>query len=169
MVSAVVDRDAAPSLHNYMTNLLTLLIAYSKAGSKLRADAPTAEPKTVDSTRIVVECPLDVLMRCYYRVQDRAHALQYHMALGWIQHKDEAERTVWVDRFRNSTESLGEIIQHTLQTREAMCELPTPEVRQTKTPGGTKPEPKHRPTPGAGAKAQPEKPQGRKRADTYAA
>ena len=167
MVSAVVDRDAAPSLHNYMTNLLTLLIAYSKAGSKLRADAPTAEPKTVDSTRIV-ECPLDVLMCYYYRVQDRAHSLQYHMALSWIQRKDEAERTVWVDRFRNSTESLGEIIQHTLQTREAMWVLPTPEVRQTKTPGGARPEPKRKPTPGAGAKAkaQPEKPQSRKRAGT---
>ena len=65
-------------------------------------------------------------MRYYYRVQDRAYSLQYHMALGWIQRKDEAERTVWIDRFRNSTESLGEIIQHTLQTREAMWELPTP-------------------------------------------
>ena len=64
MVSASVDQDASPTLHNYMANLLTLLIAYSKAGSKLRADAPTAEPKTVDSTK-VVECPLDVLMRYY--------------------------------------------------------------------------------------------------------
>ena len=137
IVSAAVDRDAAPSLHNYMTNLMTLLVAYSKAGSKLRADAPTAEPKTVDSTK-VVECPLDVLMRYYFRVRDRAHSLQYHMAPGWIQRRDEAERTVWVDRFRNSTDTLGEIIQHTLQTREAMWELPTPEVRQTKTPGGAK-------------------------------
>ena len=94
MVSAAVDRDAAPSLHNYVTNLLTLLIAYSKAGSKLRADAPTAEPKTVVSTRIV-ECPLDVLTRYHYRVQDRARSLQHHVALSWIQRKDEAERTVW--------------------------------------------------------------------------
>ena len=125
MVSAAAERDAAPSLHNYLANLMTLLVAYSKAGCKLRADAPTAEPKTVDSTS-VVECPLDVLMRYYFRVQDRAHALQYQMALGWIQRKDEAERTVWVDRFRNSTESLGEIIQHTLQTREAMWEVPPP-------------------------------------------
>ena len=165
MVSAAVDRDAAPSLHNYATNLMTLLVAYSKAGSKLRADAPTAEPKTVDSTR-VVECPLDVLMRYYFRVQDRAHSLKYHMALDWIQRKDEAERTVWVDRFRNSTDTLGEIIQHTLQTREAMWELPTPEVRQTKTPGGARPELKRKGTPGVGAKAQPGEPQGRKRADT---
>ena len=125
MVSAAAERDAAPSLHNYLANLMTLPIAYSKAGCKLRADAPTAEPKTVDSTS-VVECPLDVLMRYYFRVQDRAHALQCQMALGWIQRKDEAERTVWVDRFRNSTESLGEIIQHTLQTREAMWEITPP-------------------------------------------
>ena len=105
-------------------------------------------------------------MHYYFRAQDRAHSLQYHMALGWIQRKDEAERTVWVDRFRNSTESLGEIIQHTLQTREAMWELPTPEVRQTKTPGGARLELKRKATPGAGAKAQPEKPRSMKRADT---
>ena len=164
MVSAAVDRDAAPSLHNYLTNLMTLLIAYSKAGSKLRADAPTAEPKTVDSTR-VVECPLDVLMRYYFRAQDRAHSLQYHMALEWIQRKDEAERTVWVDRFRNSTGSLGEIIQHTFQTREAMWELPTPGVRQTRTPGGARLDRKRKAPPGAGTRAQPGRPQGRKRAD----
>ena len=160
MVSAAVSRDATPSLHNYMTNLVTLLIAYSEAGSKLRVDAPTAEPKTVDSTRIV-ECPLDVLMRYCYRVQDRAYSLQYHMALSWIQRKDEAERTVWVDRFRNSTGSLFEIILHTLQTREAMWELPTPEIRQTKAPGGAKSGAKRKPTPGAGAKARPGKPQSR--------
>ena len=164
MVSAAAERDAAPSLHNYLANLMTLLIAYSKAGCKLRADAPTAEPKTVDSTS-VVECPLDVLMRYYFRVQDRAHALQYQMALGWIQRKDEAERTVWVDRFRNSTESLGEIIQHTLQTREAMWEVPPPEVRRLKAPGGAVPERKRKVPPGAGAKAPPERPQARKRAD----
>jgi hypothetical protein len=168
MVSAVVSHDAAPSLHNYMTGLMTLLIAYSKAGSKLRADAPTTESKTVDSTR-VVECPLDVLMRYYFRVQDRAHSLQYHMALSWIQRKDEAERTVWVDRFRNSTETLGEIIQHTLQTREAMWELPTPEVRYQKTPGGAKPDLKRKGAPLTAPKsagARPAGSQGKKRAET---
>ena len=164
MVRASVDRDSAPTLHNYMANRLTLLIAYSKAGSKPRADAPTAEPKTVDSTK-VVECPLDLLMRYYCRVQDGAHALQYHMAVGWIQRKDEAERTVWVDRFRNSTDSLGEIIRHTLQTREAMWELPTLEVRLTKTPGGGKAEGKGKLVPGAASKAPLVKPTPKKRAE----
>ena len=80
-----------------------------KAGSKQRKDAPTAEPKTCDSTK-VVECPLDVLMRYVYRVQDRAARLPHHAALAWVRAKDEAERTVWVDRFRNSTDTLGEEI-----------------------------------------------------------
>ena len=53
MVSAAVDRDATPTLNNYMNNLLTLMVAYSKAGNEPRADAPATEPKTVDSTRIV--------------------------------------------------------------------------------------------------------------------
>ena len=33
MISAAVDRDATPTLSNYMSNLLTLMVAYSKAGS----------------------------------------------------------------------------------------------------------------------------------------
>ena len=111
MVSPTAEQDAAPTLHNFMTNLLTLIIACSKAGGKLRADAPPSEAKTGDSTK-VVECPLDVFMRYYYCVQDRAHSLPYHMALSWVRRKDEAERTVWVDRYRNSSDSLGEVIQY---------------------------------------------------------
>ena len=135
IVSSTAEQDASPTLHNYMTNLLTLMIAYSKAGSKLRADAPPSETKIGYSTK-VVECPLDVLMRYYYRVQDRTHGLPYHMALNWVRRKDEAERTVWVDRYRNSSDSLGEVFQHTMMTREAMWELPTPEIRKVPAPGG---------------------------------
>ena len=166
MVSASVDKGATPTLHNYMANLLTLLVAYSKAGSKLRADAPTAEAETVDSTK-VVECPLDVLMRYCTTACRIAHMLcsRYRIAVGWIQRKDEAERTVWVDRFRNSTDSLGDIIQHTLQTREAKWELPTPEVRLTKTPGGGKADGKGKPVLGAVSKAPPVKPTPKKRAE----
>ena len=49
--------------------------------------------------------------------------------------KDEAERTVWVDRYRNSSESLGEVILHTMTTREAMWELPTLEIRKVPDKG----------------------------------
>ena len=51
-------------------------------------------------------------MRYFYRVQDRAWRLPYSSALDWILRHDEAERTVWVDRYRNSKETLGEAINH---------------------------------------------------------
>ena len=40
-----------------------------------------------------------------------------------------------MDRYRNSSESLGEVILHTMTTREAMWELPTPEPRKVPDKG----------------------------------
>ena len=105
------EQEVRHTTQNYLAGLQALLIAYSKAGAKLRADAPEAEPKTMDST-MVVECPLDILMRCSYRVQDRAWRLPCSSALDWILRHDEAESTVCVDRYRNSKETLGEVIKH---------------------------------------------------------
>ena len=78
---------------------------------------------------MVVECPLDILMRYFYRVQDRAWRMPYPLALDWIWRHDEAERTAWVDRYRNSHETLGEVIKQCFITREAMWEIPLPVSR----------------------------------------
>ena len=123
MLSAEAEeQEVRHTLQNYLCGLNTLMIAYRMSGSRLRADAPESEPKAMDSTR-VVECPLDVLTRYVFRVEDRAHRVPYPAAFDWIQRSDELDRAAWVDRFRNSTESLGEVIQHTLATREAMWEV----------------------------------------------
>jgi hypothetical protein len=145
------DHEVGHTIQNYLTGLQTLLIAYSKAGSKLRADAPECEPKTMDSS-MVVECPLDILMRYFYRVQDRAWRMPYPLALNWIWRHDEAERTVWVNRYRNSHETLGEVIKHCLITREAMWEIPLPVSRP--------PHPDADKVPGAAPKRRPQKPAG---------
>eukprot|EP00972_Heterocapsa_arctica_P062106 9155330-Heterocapsa_arctica.AAC.1 len=71
-------------------------------------------------------------MRYFYRVQDRAYSLPYKSALDWIRSRDEAERSVWVDRFRNSEDSLGKVNNDTALTREAMWEVPL-----TAFPAGT--------------------------------
>ena len=71
---ANVVEEVMPTLHNYFSTLTTLLVAYSKAGCKLRADAPASEPKTMEPTR-AVERLLDILTRYVYLVQDRAHRL----------------------------------------------------------------------------------------------
>jgi len=72
---------------------------------------------------------MDILMRYFYRVQDRAWRMPYSSALDWAMRHDEAERTVWVDLYRNSKQTLGEVIKHCLATREAMWEIPLPAGR----------------------------------------
>ena len=47
------------------------------------------------------------------------------VALDWIQKRDEADRAVWVDRYRNTKKGLGEVILETIVAREAMWELPS--------------------------------------------
>ena len=89
-----------------------------------------------------------------------------------MRRKDEAERTVWVDRGRNSSDSLGEVIQHTMETREAMWELPTPESRKAPPPapggggGGKAGGTGGKGVPGAFSKTPPPKPPPARRADT---
>ena len=121
MLSAEAEeQEVRHTTQNYLAGLHTLLIAYSKAGSKPRADAPESEPKTMDST-MVVECPMDILMRYFYRVQDRAWRMPYSSALDWVLRHDEAERTVWVDLYRNSKQTLGEVIKHTASPQGRPC------------------------------------------------
>ena len=102
---------------------------------------------------MIIECPLDTLMRYSCRVQDRAWRLPYSSALDWILRHDEAERRVWVDRCRNSKETLGEVIKHCLITREAKWEIPLPvgrpprDEKADKAPGAT---PKRKPQKFAG-------------------
>ena len=155
MLSAEAEeQEVRHTTQNYLAGLHTLLIAYSKAGSKPRADAPESEPKTMDST-MVVECPMDILMRYFYRVQDRAWRLPYSSALDWILRHDEAERTVWVDLYRNSKQTLGEVIKHCLTTREAMWEIPLPAARAPRADKpdripAARPKAKQRPAGGGG-------------------
>ena len=47
-----------------------------------------------------------------------------HSGLQWLIAQDEAERSAWVDRFRNSDMTLGEVIQLSLIQREAVWASP---------------------------------------------
>ena len=128
----VEDDEPGQGIVVYMAKLFTLLIAYSMAGVRKRLGGTPPEEKRTTKSVVYVHCPLDVLFRYFFRVQDRAHRLPSSMALEWIQERDEAEREMWIDKFRNSSQTLGEVIHETFQQREAMWEV-------QKTSTGTSP------------------------------
>ena len=113
------DMGAARTTANYLHCLHTLLVAYAKAGTKPISGAPTPDARGGESWK-VVECPLDILMRYLFRVQERAS--RPGVSFGWLKSRDEAERAVWVDRMRNSADPMGLIVHTTFISREAMWE-----------------------------------------------
>ena len=69
------DEAAVPrTVVNYLALLFTLMLAYAKAGVERLVDAPAAEPRGTDTTK-VVEVPLDVAMRCHQRASLRVAML----------------------------------------------------------------------------------------------
>ena len=65
-------------------------------------------------------------MRYLYRTQERAQHLPSHVALSWVQAHDEGEREVWLEKYRNSPDTLGTIVKHSFAAREAMWEVSPP-------------------------------------------
>ena len=117
-------------LATYLALHQTLMLAFAKAGVGMIDPAPT-EPETVDRdpTDYVI-VPLDVVMSYHHRVVRCAGALPPHMALDWIQRKDEEERQIWADKHRASAYPLGKIIKDLLERREWAWELPRVEKVQ---------------------------------------
>jgi len=91
---------AAASLVKYLAKLRTFCYAYAIAGAAPLADAPT-EPETRASDPLLyVKCPLDTVMRYYYRTEERAYQVAEadpKRALSWLTARDEADRTAWVE------------------------------------------------------------------------
>ena len=112
-------------IYTYMLNMETAMISYPVAGIK---PAPSTTGVVVPEVRGVksitaVQVPLDIVMRYLYRARARIARMPLTAALAWLQKKDEQERGIWVDKYRNSTDTLGTVIHETMMQREAMWEV----------------------------------------------
>ena len=116
--------SSSKSVPRYLSNLWTLMLAYARAGATPRVDAPNdGEPRGSDST-LYVQVPLDVVIRYHRRAQQFALQLPQRQALAILAARDEAERRVWVDKYRNNRSStLGEIISDTFDKREGVWQI----------------------------------------------
>eukprot|EP00974_Lingulodinium_polyedra_P044414 4260761-Lingulodinium_polyedra.AAC.1 len=97
-----------------MDNLWTLLLAYAFAGARLIDPAPADRPAQEDCVEVsikFVECPLDVVQSYFDRATISSKKVPRDLRLDWVTQRDVAERTKWVEKFRNSKYSLGTVIR----------------------------------------------------------
>ena len=70
------EDEAEQNVGAYLRCLLTLMIAYSMAGIHPPKGAPTTTETKGDDTTKRVQCPLDIMMKYYFRVEDRARKMK---------------------------------------------------------------------------------------------
>ena len=119
---ALDDEVPNSDLPTYLCVLFTLLLAYARAGAAPLPGAPEREPRGSDTT-LFVGCPFDVLEKYYHRAVVQSAKVKPSLALEWLSSKDEQERTIWVDKFRNGQDALGKVISTVFERREAMWEV----------------------------------------------
>jgi len=124
------------TVSGYLANLLTYLLSLAKAGTRPVEPLPsTPEGHSTDST-LYVQCPLDILMRYYWRAILVSEALPPQQALNVIRRQDVQERTEWVDRFRNSVLPLGQIVKAVYESRSAHWDVSNLLETNVKQSGG---------------------------------
>ena len=112
------DEKETQTLQIYMAKLHSLLLGYAIVGAAAVASPPSiAETKGADTTQYVV-APLDLMMRYYFRARRLADSLPYAGALQVIQRRDESERELWIDNFRNGQATLGQTIKQIYEARD---------------------------------------------------
>ena len=162
----VVEEQSLDPLYDvsqYLQRLQTYLVALGLAGVRKRSTAPNSERVGADTTQ-VVEVPYDVLMEYYNRAAKSA-AERGPAALSWLRAQDCEERAMWVEHFRGSDKTLGEVIKAAMLRRDAHWSsesgggrFSTPERNQSRGKGGGTSPGQRKPLQGAfGGKPQPKK------------
>jgi hypothetical protein len=116
--------DAIGDVQDYLLKLWTLMVAYAMAGCKPLAGAPQPNKEMKDKTYEAVNCPLDIVMKYHTRATLRVRGLPARQALEWLHTRDIAERTMWVDKYRNSDKPLGLVIEEVFNMREGLWNPP---------------------------------------------
>ena len=131
-LNLISDEDEEDKISNfcvtkYLELMFTLFIGFAVAGASRRsgAPAPTAETRMTDPCQ-VIEVPKDVIMKVYLRAAKKVQTIPASTALAWLEARMEGEFESWVEKYRNTNMSLGEVIQQTYERCEAMWEVESP-------------------------------------------
>ena len=118
----IVSRD----IGTYMALLFTLMLAFAMAGAEHTASPPKdLEVKGAATVKYVL-VPLDIVMNYLFRIQEKIQKVPHSIQLEWLITRDEGERALWVDRYRDSGKTLGAVFEEVFFMREAMWEYGEP-------------------------------------------
>ena len=86
------------------------------AGCTKRQDAPPATDEDAlgaDSTKFV-QMPFGLAMKYHMRAKKMTMLQPENQRLKWLEAQDTADRAMWVELYRNGTDTLGVVIQNVM-------------------------------------------------------
>ena len=127
---AADDVKETQNVPAYLNKLFTLMLAYAMAGST-PVKNPTSPEKRGTPTTEIVEFPLDLALKYYHRAKRWVElAAPSRMAtLENLQRRDEGEREMWIDYFRNRDLTLGCAVLKVYDVRESFWQPPEAPAR----------------------------------------
>ena len=111
------------SYDRYLSNLHTYLLAMAIAGSGKAPGTPGEQEVFGSESTQYVSAPWDVLEAYYWRAVRVGQTMPEGSRLDWLERVDVAERAVWVSTFRDSTATIGAVVQETMAKRDAHWEV----------------------------------------------
>ena len=105
--------SSAKDVKTYLAKLLTYLVAISLAGIQpVRgvAEGAVAENTLGSASNKFVQVPLDIVLAYFLRAVKAVAMQPYSHQLAWLERTCTEERSVWVQKFRESTDDLGDVL-----------------------------------------------------------
>ena len=97
----------------YLDKLYILMLAYAIAGAAPLAGVSDPTKLGAKSANFV-EVPLDVVLANWFRAKRFAASVPVKHRLAWLQVRDTDKRSEWVTRFRESSQSMGVVVQQVM-------------------------------------------------------
>ena len=118
----VILEKVDQTVQKYLDNLFVLFLAYVIVGSKKIDGAPATETRLTEPTT-VVEIPLVTMIKVHHRATVQVRRVKPSQQLQWLETRMDAERQQWIDEFRYSEKTFGQVVAATYTAREAIWQV----------------------------------------------
>ena len=118
----VILEKVDQTVQKYLDNLFVLFLAYVIVGSKKIDGAPATETRLTEPTT-VVEIPLETMIKVHHRATVQVRRVKPSQQLQWLETRVDAERQQWIDEFRYSEKTFGQVVAATYSAREAIWQV----------------------------------------------